>query len=77
MNDNLSRPILTFKLDHNSNTFPFSTLFNNILSDFFSILNNYLYKKNNTRPNGPSFGARVAAGPGYPPKTLILTNLII
>ena len=26
------------------------------------------------RPNGPNFGANVAAGPGSPPKTLILTN---
>jgi hypothetical protein len=28
-----------------------------------------------TRPRGPSLGARVAAGPGYPPKTLMLTRL--
>ena len=27
-----------------------------------------------TRPKGPNFGANVAAGPGSPPKTLILTN---
>lgn len=25
------------------------------------------------RPRGPNLGARVAAGPGYPPNTLILT----
>ncbi len=27
------------------------------------------------RPSGPSLGARVAAGPGYPPNTLILTRI--
>jgi len=26
-----------------------------------------------TRPRGPNFGASVAAGPGSPPKTFILT----
>ena len=29
-----------------------------------------------TRPKGPSLGARVAAGPGSPPKTLMLTELM-
>jgi hypothetical protein len=29
------------------------------------------------RPSGPSFGARVAAGPGSPPKTLMLTAIMI
>ena len=28
------------------------------------------------RPRGPSLGARVAAGPGSPPKTFILTVII-
>ena len=29
-----------------------------------------------TRPKGPNLGARVAAGPGSPPKTLMLTELL-
>jgi len=29
------------------------------------------------RPSGPSLGARVAAGPGSPPKTLMLTAIMI
>jgi hypothetical protein len=29
------------------------------------------------RPRGPSLGARVAAGPGSPPKTLMLTAIMI
>ena len=29
-----------------------------------------------TRPSGPNLGARVAAGPGYPPNTLMLTKLL-
>ena len=73
MNDNLCSSVLTFKLDHNSDSFPFTTLLNDILADFLGILRiNYMI----TRPSGPNLGARVAAGPGYPPNTLMLTKLL-
>jgi hypothetical protein len=61
---------LTFKLNHNSNTFPLRSFLNDILSNFFGVLHYYC----NTKPRGPSLGASVAAGPAYPPKTLMLTG---
>ena len=72
MDGNLGSSVLTFELHHNSNTFPFSSLLDDILSDFFSVLNEKII----TRPRGPNLGARVAAGPGSPPKTLMLTELV-
>jgi hypothetical protein len=63
-------------LYHNSDTFPFSSFFNDILTDFFGILNIFYYVNDDiTKPNGPNLGARVAAGPGSPPKTLMLTEI--
>jgi hypothetical protein len=45
--------------------------FRNIYLFIYFIFKNYLF----TRPRGPNLGARVAAGPGSEPKTLILTKI--
>ena len=68
---NFGSSVLAFQLNHDSNSFPLSTFLDDIFTDFLGILN----KLKITKPRGPNLGARVAAGPGSPPKTLILTKL--
>ena len=43
VNDDFSGSVLTLKLNHNSNTFPFSSFFNDILSDLLGILYKWSY----------------------------------
>lgn len=69
LDSDLSSSVLALELDHDADTLPLSSLLNDVLTDFFGVLSYY----GCTRPRGPSLGARVAAGPGSPPKTLILT----
>ena len=63
-------PVLALQLDHDSNSLPFSSFLDDVLTDLFGVL----HKGGVTRPRGPSLGASVAAGPGSPPNTLMLTG---
>ena len=69
-NVDFSCSVLALQLNHNSDSFPFWSFFDDILTDFLGVL----YYWRGTSPRGPNLGASVAAGPGSPPKTLILTK---
>ena len=62
--------VLALQLNHNSDSFPLGSFLDDIFTNLFGVLDYERY----TRPRGPSLGARVAAGPGSPPKTLMLTE---
>lgn len=64
-----SSSVLAFQLDHHTDALPLSTFLHDVFTDLLGVLN----KSYCTKPRGPSLGARVAAGPGSPPKTLMLT----
>jgi len=64
-------------LDHLTDAFHLTSDFNYIFTNLFSILESKKSKSLKgikkfiiTRPNGPSLGASVLAGPASPPKTL-------